>query len=189
MQKCVCSTYMVETSIRFSSHGRQYATHTYTVRYNEHLHFWRWGPASILTYLMGNNKSMQWRNDNIGLPRHSSNTARTLDSREEKEEQQFWRKATAFLPVASSLQTPRNISIPDAQIGKKWARCAGQIIQRLTEQIITIWLYWWNTQKRRHGTQAARERCGIVGRRHQQTREIGKLITLLSFTIPGLATS
>ena len=39
MQKCVCSIYMVESSIRFLSHGRQYVNHTYTVRHNEHLHF------------------------------------------------------------------------------------------------------------------------------------------------------
>ena len=49
---------MVESSMRFSSHGRQYVAHTYTVRHNEHLHFWRWGPASRETFL--HSDSVSW---------------------------------------------------------------------------------------------------------------------------------
>ena len=41
VQKCICTIYRVESSIRFSSYWKQYITHTDSVRHNKYLHFWR----------------------------------------------------------------------------------------------------------------------------------------------------
>ena len=38
-QNCIYSIYRVESSLRFSSHGKRYITHTDSVRHNKHLHF------------------------------------------------------------------------------------------------------------------------------------------------------
>ena len=47
MQKCVCNTYRVESSMTFSLHGKQYVTNTDSVRHNKHFHFWRCGTPSL----------------------------------------------------------------------------------------------------------------------------------------------